>query len=225
MKSESMATCRDAHRQFTLIELLVVIAIIAILASMLLPALAQAREKARATSCKSNLKQWGLAMIMYADDSDEYYPCHTLHGRSWHVILLPLAGNAAELKRCPSAQPPPGLSDYGWNYSGVNAGTTPTPDWGMGFYFPHATWERGGPRKASLISTPTRMLAIADRRNFDPVNDPNSAFIGTGGSLPYAPWGIHNGQANLLLIDGHVEAMNQTQVGLSRRDLWTIGAD
>jgi len=59
---------------FTLIELLVVIAIIAILASILFPVFAQAREKARQTSCLSNVKQIALAMNMYAQDSDETYP-------------------------------------------------------------------------------------------------------------------------------------------------------
>src|SRR5436305_1149642 len=62
---------------FTLIELLVVIAIIAILAAILFPVFAQAREAARKTSCLSNTKQMGLGVMQYVQDYDEMYPCNS----------------------------------------------------------------------------------------------------------------------------------------------------
>ena len=74
------------RRGFTLIELLVVIAIIAILAAILFPVFAQAREKARQTTCISNLKQIGSSVMMYAQDYDEEFPMGTYNGpRNWEV--------------------------------------------------------------------------------------------------------------------------------------------
>jgi prepilin-type N-terminal cleavage/methylation domain-containing protein len=94
------------HKQaFTLIELLVVIAIIAILAAILFPVFAQAREKARQSACLSNMRQMGLAVNMYLQDYDERFPLDSHTGTNapwvWLRSLEPYTKTKL-LYRCPS---------------------------------------------------------------------------------------------------------------------------
>ena len=100
---------------FTLIELLVVIAIIAILAAILFPVFARARENARRSSCQSNLKQIGLGILQYTQDYDEQFPVGNIGtaspyvGRGWAVQILPYTKNS-QIMLCPSdSGPPPSL--------------------------------------------------------------------------------------------------------------------
>src|SRR5262245_30858103 len=113
---------RWSRRAFTLIELLVVIAIIAILAAILFPVFAQAREKARAAGCLSNTKQMGIAISMYAQDYDETLPFGGHNGVTgndrWYFWIAPYAKNR-QIAICPSApnQKPGnyGVGGYGCN--------------------------------------------------------------------------------------------------------------
>lgn len=119
------------RRGFTLIELLVVIAIIAILAAILFPVFAQARDKARQAACLSNAKQLALGVYMYAQDYDEYIPCAfsewsipqydgptgvlTNYPSYWYVVIQPYVKNT-KVAKCPSDTNMGIPASYAYNY-------------------------------------------------------------------------------------------------------------
>jgi prepilin-type N-terminal cleavage/methylation domain-containing protein/prepilin-type processing-associated H-X9-DG protein len=111
MKVRSGPELKQSPQAFTLIELLVVIAIIAILAAMLLPSLARAKETAKRISCANSLHQFGIAARMYIDDNDGRFPPRTTVNR-WPSLLRDTYRDL-NLLRCPSDGPKPPASGPG----------------------------------------------------------------------------------------------------------------
>lgn len=110
-----MRPSRRGKQGFTLIELLVVVSIIALLVSILMPALSKAREQAKMVICKTNLKQWGTMLFMYASDYDDsFFPGPgSKPDKRWMEVLLPYyadgsdgTGGAGEIRCCPNATLP-----------------------------------------------------------------------------------------------------------------------
>ena len=140
-----MNTTQHAKKAFTLIELLVVIAIIAILAAILFPVFARARENARRSSCQSNMKQIGLAMIQYAQDYDEMM-CNNDNNDytlTWDNLIAPYAqkqaqnqaskGGAAYLV-CPSDYVTRRTDDYPGRDNNPKSYAIPTLNTGVGVW-------------------------------------------------------------------------------------------
>ncbi|MBC7288020.1 MAG: DUF1559 domain-containing protein [Armatimonadetes bacterium] len=228
---------------FTLIELLVVIAIIAILAAILFPVFARAREKARQASCSSNLKQIALAAQMYVQDYDEMFPpgLSIIHDPSgdYYVtamyLLTPYHRNW-QIPRCPSD--PQGSNDF--------TSSAPSP-WPFGEptrlsyhgnkmvfripWYPNTVPGGGLPLTLSQITKPSQTVLLYD-----------SVWYWNGASAPHSSHlnyphdevsDRHNGGANCAFVDGHVKWMkagvNYPDLGIppwyDPGDTWNWNAD
>ena len=208
---------------FTLVELLVVIAIIIILAAILFPVFARARDKAQQTRCINNMKQMGAACALYEDDYDAYLPgmvtTGETYGYMWKDLMDPyiksLKGGPAgyletegEVFQCASA--PIEESAIAWQAS---------RNIGYNLNLRRDT-------STSAVKFPSSTLRLTETSQKDPDGDPNAADPGgswwmpfpdpatAGGFYRYAP-GWHSGMNDCLWVDGHVSSIPRQRVMLT----------
>jgi len=195
---------------FTLIELLVVIAIIAILAAILFPVFAKAREKARQASCQSNEKQLGVAIMQYAQDYDETYPLYSMSSptRYWPDLVYPYM-KSAQILQCPSRRgsgqiwPGPDTTSsncaYGLNYAS------------NGSNYAGATMAQ--------IKYPAERVIVGESYNVAKYNPFNNSTYTLAGLIARSNSGTtegtpapHNDGENVLFGDGHVKWMSSADL-------------
>ena len=174
---------------FTLIELLVVVSIIALLVSILLPALGKAREQAKTIKCAAHLKSMGLAMQMYANEYRDYYPALLMTGdlsvtnpgfSHWWQLVMPFVDGNDKLLQCPSVQNKSfvrvdwdsdtfltgyGLNYCGWNWKPDNEWVDGEPGAGFGYVVTpdrSKIGRRGGCVKGTRVHSPSSFIMVGD---------------------------------------------------------------
>lgn len=231
---------------FTLIELLVVIAIIAIIAAILFPVFQKVRENARRASCASNLKQIGLAITQYTQDSDETLPTRRLgitdrtEYESWRAMIYPFVKSAAVFQ-CPS-NPKSNVTDFNVNLPNsaeppsLKASYAAARYDGAGLNGPHGAFLDDPATGISVpvtlagLQTPSSTLAVVEATStFSELSVTKLGYFdlcgdsGTYGCL----FAGHTARANCLFCDGHVRALSPLQTvdaaegGSGTVNLWT----